>query len=1305
MKKTGLRRILSAVMAFVMLLTLLPSFALAAPATYTLDVTKDLDPVAKGSKVDGDTQRAGTDKYFTVFYSETAQINGSNKNFSDGYSASQRIHFGSGTKFVDGNVLNAIGITTNSPATVKVWWVNNEHQVVIFRADGSEVTKTNETPNKNGLCISELSLPEAGTYYIGNAPGVNYFFRIDVTEENPGGEVGRPGWANVAAPVVSNARDLGDGQIEVTVDALVGAAGGDELTVSMLDKSGKVIFTRNIVAEKSQHKVTFAPIASGDYTLQAELRRDGEAEAKTSQGKTISFVLPLAKPLIVSGISKGAGKIQILWTSVDEATGYEVFMNGASMGTTDKTNFMATGLTVGQEYTFQVTAIRGGERTTSEEMQVAATQDEKTAWGFTYYGPSTNGDHNGYVGDLNADGDVTVYSEGGKGKIVPGSTDGLAFYYTAVPTEYNFTLRAKVTVDSWTLSNGQEGFGLMAADRLGELGNSAALWNNQYMALASKIEYRYDLDNEELQDLTGSGTKYTMKLGLGTLAKTGITKENLPMFEQNDTDTINKYFLSQSHALEYAAGFWKEEAGTYNIIGNYTGEVSGSIEQSLLTEFDLEIQKNNTGYFITYYDAEGNVVTQRKYYGAEDLNQLDKDYVYVGFFAARNARATFSDVQFSTILASEDAPAEERPKTEIVPTISLYSSTVTTDPNYKLSLYANVSGTLKITVDGTVVAENDEILGEQRYTKEVTLPNFDKNRIQVTFTPDPEQYLGPDTVLSSTDKIYLDENVVCNKGLYHRKTIYASPTGLPNGAGTREYPFDIYTAVNNAVPGQTIVLLEGTYKLESTLRIQRGMDGTAAEPIRMIADPEAKTRPVLDFKGMVAGIVHGGSYWYFAGFDVTNSQPGQKGFQISGSYNVLDQIHTYRNGNSGIQISRYSGADTKLEDWPSYNLVLNCTSYLNADPGEEDADGFAAKLTCGVGNVFDGCVAYNNADDGWDLYAKVETGCIGAVTIRNCVAYNNGLHEDGTPTKGNGNGFKMGGDSLSGKHVLENSIAFNNKAKGIDSNSCPDIIVKNCVSYNNGSYNVALYTNNAGNTDFAANGIISFKDSSSPFADSVTQGDNLKPKGSQEADKYNGPSNYYWAGTACVNSAGKTLGPDIFVSLEFKGVARKADGTLDMQGFLEVNGKAPADAGARMQGQPSRDMTTLGTDAEHTYSTDWYTKDNLFHWHECECGDRGSYGAHELVWITDKEATETTNGQKHQECTVCGHKKPAVETYFGQEDPVDPSAPTEPNAGTQPGAGPNGGVIVAIVAGVLAVLAAAAFVLIKKGIIKLPAKN
>lgn len=69
----------------------------------------------------------------------------------------------------------------------------------------------------------------------------------------------------------------------------------------------------------------------------------------------------------------------------------------------------------------------------------------------------------------------------------------------------------------------------------------------------------------------------------------------------------------------------------------------------------------------------------------------------------------------------------------------------------------------------------------------------------------------------------------------------------------------------------------------------------------------------------------------------------------------------------------------------------------------------------------------------------------------------------------------MGGSSLTGPHELINSLSFENLAKGIDSNSGTDIIVNSSTSFNNGSYNVALYTSSAGNTDYHASGILSFR--------------------------------------------------------------------------------------------------------------------------------------------------------------------------------------------------------------------------------------
>ena len=62
----------------------------------------------------------------------------------------------------------------------------------------------------------------------------------------------------------------------------------------------------------------------------------------------------------------------------------------------------------------------------------------------------------------------------------------------------------------------------------------------------------------------------------------------------------------------------------------------------------------------------------------------------------------------------------------------------------------------------------------------------------------------------------------------------------------------------------------------------------------------------------------------------------------------------------------------------------------------------------------------------------------------------------------------------------------------------------------------------------------------------------------------------------------------------------------------------------------------------HKYEGDW-KYDETNHWQECKCGEKGNVAAHTYEWVVDKEATETEAGLKHEECTICGHAKAAVE--------------------------------------------------------------
>lgn len=804
----------------------------------------------------------------------------------------------------------------------------------------------------------------------------------------------------------------------------------------------------------------------------------------------------------------------------------------------------------------------------SQEAFMPDFDTEARQWNFAAFGSGIDTKNNGFEGDLETG--LTLFSQKGKGKIVPASTDGLAFYYTKInPLTENFTLSADVEVLEWNYSNGQEGFGLMAADRIGEHGNSASFWNNSYMNLISKVEYHWDKAEEKVSNI---GDKYAMRLGLGSQEKTGVTLENLAK------DTTAKAFKSTMLPLDTSLARNGMAPATYNLVGNCTNG-TGFPDYNPQTNFRLTLQRNNTGYFLSYTDSTGRE-TINKYYrdGEDQLTVLDASNIYVGFFASRNAKIKISNVSLETIHPAKDAPAEERPMETVEPNYTIESASTANNSSYDLVFYGNADGLLTIedALTGLTLAKDLPVEAGNKVRQNLTLQEG-QNTFKVSFMPNPDFKIDEHTVLSTYDSRTLTHTVyLVNQG---RDIVYIGPEGTKAGDGSRQNPVDIYTAVNSARPGQKLVLLEGHYLLDQTVRMERGMDGEANREIILMADPKASTRPVLDFQEKSAGLVLGSSYWVLQGFDVTRSAAGQKGVQVSGHYNLLDNLHTYRNGNTGIQISRLMGSDTR-EEWPSHNLILNCTSYLNADPGYEDADGFAAKLTIGEGNVFDGCIAAYNADDGWDLFAKVETGPIGKVVIKNSLAYKNGydLGPDGEEiVAGNGNGFKMGGSSITGYHELHNSIAFANKAKGIDSNSCPDIQVWNSTSYNNESYNVAFYTNDANKTDFAAQGILSYKDSN-------LVAEQIRLKDGQDPAKVQGDSNYYLnyydqTGQS-KNQSGKIVTSDWFVNLDMNkaihgGIGRDADGSIHMNGFLELSAKAAENTGARIGQTPSPDFDLL----------------------------------------------------------------------------------------------------------------------------------
>ncbi len=1143
----------------------------AEPVTYSF-ASSDLTAFDAGAKADGATETAGTDGYFTLIYSAKTKVDSSSKTWEDDYTSPQRLNFGDKMSLEK----NAVKFTTSGPASVKVWWVqggDDSRQMAILNSSGEQVSITSGTYVKNSPYISELSVSAAGTYYLGGATGNNNIYKVEVTEGAPV-VVTRAAWDEVAAPVISTVTldEANAGNILVKVTSEIGTNGGDKLVVTMLDSKGKEVDSLNSSAEKKEFDFAFTPEKSDKYTFVATLSREDEETVKTSEkSEAFAFVLPLKAPEFKNAVNMGGGKVKVNFYSTPEATAYVLtatdktdstkkpvekkISKTAVLNSTTEYTYSFTGLTVGHSYELSLYATRSADKSEANTLEVTVTQNAETEWVFSAFGQGvTKGSTSGFT--KNDDGSVTVWNTNNKGKLVPASTDGLAFYYTAVPASKNFTFTAKATIDTWTFTNGQEGFGLMAADRVGVNGDGSVFWNNSYMASGTKVEYYYDKDKKEVTNVD-TADKISMKLGLGAQEKVGVTKTNLEKLEANDTATVKSDFSSKMYPLETSCG--EKGAGTYNLFGKEaSGTVKGTVENPL-TEITLRIRKNNTGYFVSYLDAEGNELGLQKFYDTKALQKLDSKYVYVGVFAARTFKATFSDIELTLIDPSKDDKPESQTITYVEPNYKVLSATYSNTEKYTFQFTGNADGVLTVTDRNEyAVLDNLKVKSGAVTTAAVRLAKGD-NKFTVTFTPNKSFRPGGDAYkrLSSYETATI-EHVVSYAALNDgAEKVYVAPSGTAKGDGSNENPVDIYTAVKYVQPGQTIVLAGGTYSLNETVIIERGIDGTASKPIKMVTE---NGRAVFDFNSACAGFILAGNYWNIKGIDCTRSANGEKGIQVSGSHITLEDIHTYNNGNTGIQVSRYLSSD-KRADWPSYNLILNCTSYNNADAGYEDADGFAAKLTCGDGIVFDGCIAYNNADDGWDLFAKVESGSIGEVTIRNCVAFSNGFGLDGK-TEGNGNGFKMGGSSMAGAHRLINSVAWGNRAKGIDSNSGPDIQVYNSMSFNNGSNNVALYTNDAANTNYYVDGLLSFR------TEGTSVDENLKLKGTQDEARVYGANNFFWVGGASSNVNGLAVAADWFVDgalvspvadaadpLAVATALRTEDGSINLGNFLKLSDK------------------------------------------------------------------------------------------------------------------------------------------------------
>jgi Right handed beta helix region len=309
---------------------------------------------------------------------------------------------------------------------------------------------------------------------------------------------------------------------------------------------------------------------------------------------------------------------------------------------------------------------------------------------------------------------------------------------------------------------------------------------------------------------------------------------------------------------------------------------------------------------------------------------------------------------------------------------------------------------------------------------------------------------------------------------------YVSPSGSDSAAGTQAAPFrTIAKAQSTATAGATVYFRAGTYSYTTATT---GCSSQTAvvdaitlskSGISYLNYPAEKVQ--FNFAGMtgvncrIKGFDVSGSNIRLQGFEITGVRQNNSlnheswGVWISGSNNVFEKLNAHHNMGPGLFIANGGG-----------NLVLNSDSHDNYDPYSSggaggNADGFGAHIKAGnPGNVFRGCRAWWNSDDGFDLI-----NAYSPVTIENSWSWRNGYLPQTTTASGNGAGFKAGGYggvyvSNAAKHTVRQSVAFLNRSQGFYANHHP---VANDY-FNNTAYSNAVDFNMLGvNSSGAAVGL------------------------------------------------------------------------------------------------------------------------------------------------------------------------------------------------------------------------------------------
>jgi pectate disaccharide-lyase len=586
---------------------------------------------------------------------------------------------------------------------------------------------------------------------------------------------------------------------------------------------------------------------------------------------------------------------------------------------------------------------------------------------------------------------VVIESRGGK---IANAHDGLTFYYTTLPTSKNFVLEAKVFINQFGPENGttpskQEAIGVMARDVLGAARQNPMIDGYEELPAASNIASTMVIAN----------------------AKAHTTPLNISSYQRNGVF----YPYGNAHIDYKATQFTQINKDGARTV---TQDITPADDETYKSDdfFTLRLERTDDGFITTYIDAAGNEKTG-SIDDADRVAVIDEENMYVGFFASRNAKVTYTDIYLSTSDANT-APCTFTPDSYALSFTNL-SNLKTSSSDYTVAFRANFDGTVEIKQDDTVVEASGNVTAGEIY------------ELPTTLTKETTDFVI-NYVSSQGNKT---ESFSVTKNEAYQKDLYVSVDGTSEGTGSIDSPLDLETAINYLSIGYTLYLREGTY---GALDLASTVSGSS----KGLKNLSAYNGENVIFSG---NSYVKASYWNIKGISITGSNSA--GLRASGNNNSFEFCTFYGNEDTGFQLGM--GSDTDPLTWPENNVIRYCTSFNNVDASGINADGFAAKLGVGKGNLFDSCISFDNADDGWDLFNKLGDAKNEPVTIQNCIAYGNG-----------NNGFKLGGEGYAVNHIISDSLAFKNNLDGFTDNFNTGVLtVTNCTSVDNNRYNYIFRLN------------------------------------------------------------------------------------------------------------------------------------------------------------------------------------------------------------------------------------------------------